>query len=64
MQTDLGMTRRVNVWVINNWQDIDSCIGTPKEALSRRAAVGRESPFTAWPSQYARRRLGQRGLSN
>jgi hypothetical protein len=25
-----------NVWVMNNWQDIDSCIGTPKEALSTR----------------------------
>jgi hypothetical protein len=21
---------------MNNWQDIDSCIGTPKEALSTR----------------------------
>ena len=22
--------------MMNNWQDIDSCIGTPKEALSTR----------------------------
>jgi hypothetical protein len=36
MQTDLGIDPAGNVWVMNNWQDIDSCIGTPKEALSTR----------------------------
>lgn len=25
-----------SVWVTNNWQDIDSCIGTPEEGLSTR----------------------------
>jgi hypothetical protein len=24
------------VWAINNWQDIDSCVGTPNESLSTR----------------------------
>jgi hypothetical protein len=36
MQTDLGIDPAGNVWVMNNWQDIDSCIGAPKEALSTR----------------------------
>ena len=36
MQTDLAIDPAGNVWVMNNWQDIDSCIGTPKEALSTR----------------------------
>ena len=36
MQTDLAIDPAGNVWVMNNWQDIDSCIGTPKEARSTR----------------------------
>jgi hypothetical protein len=36
MQTDLGIDPAGNVWVMNNWQDIDSCIGTPAEAVSTR----------------------------
>ena len=36
MQTDLAVDPAGNVWVMNNWQDIDSCIGTPSEALSTR----------------------------
>jgi hypothetical protein len=34
MQTDLAVDPAGNVWVMNNWQDIDSCFGTPPEALS------------------------------
>ena len=36
MQTDIAIDPAGNVWVMNNWQDIDSCIGTPNEALSTR----------------------------
>ena len=36
MQTDIAVDPAGNVWAMNNWQDIDSCIGTPKEALSTR----------------------------
>jgi hypothetical protein len=36
MQTDIAVDPAGNVWVMNNWQDIDSCIGTPEEALSTR----------------------------
>src|SRR5262245_30563038 len=36
MQTDLAIGPAGDVWVINNWQDIDSCFGTPNEALSTR----------------------------
>jgi hypothetical protein len=36
MQVDIGVDPAGNVWATNNWQDIDSCIGTPKEALSTR----------------------------
>ena len=33
MQTDLAIGPAGNVWVINNWQDIDSCFGNPRRAL-------------------------------
>lgn len=36
MQTDLAISPSGDVWVMNNWQDIDSCFGTPDEALSTR----------------------------
>jgi hypothetical protein len=36
MQTDLAIGPAGDVWVINNWQDIDSCFGAPDEALSTR----------------------------
>jgi hypothetical protein len=36
MQTDLAIDPAGNVWVMNNWQDIDACIGKPPEALSTR----------------------------
>jgi hypothetical protein len=36
MQVDIDIDPAGNVWVTNNWQDIDSCIGTPNEALSTR----------------------------
>jgi streptogramin lyase len=36
MQVDIGIDPAGNVWVTNNWQDIDACIGTPPEAISTR----------------------------
>jgi hypothetical protein len=36
MQTDLAIGPAGDVWVMNNWQDIGSCYGTPSEALSTR----------------------------
>ena len=42
MQTDIAIDPAGNVWVMNNWQDIDSCIGTPRKR-SRRAVAARES---------------------
>jgi len=36
MQTDIAVDPAGNVWAMNNWQDIDSCFGTPNEALSTR----------------------------
>jgi hypothetical protein len=36
MQTDIGVGPAGDVWAINNWQDIDSCVGTPNEVLSTR----------------------------
>ena len=36
MQTDLSISPSGDVWVMNNWQDIDSCFGVPNEALSTR----------------------------
>ncbi len=36
MQTDLAIGPAGDVWVMNNWQDIDSCFGVPNETLSTR----------------------------
>jgi hypothetical protein len=36
MQTDLAIGPAGDVWVMNNWQDIDSCFGIPPEAVSTR----------------------------
>ena len=36
MQTDLAVGPAGDVWVMNNWQDIDSCFGVPDETLSTR----------------------------
>jgi hypothetical protein len=36
MLTDIAVDPAGNVWAMNNWQDIDACIGTPKETLSTR----------------------------
>ncbi len=34
MQTDIAVGPAGDVWVMNNWQHIDSCFDTPPEALS------------------------------
>jgi hypothetical protein len=36
MQTDLAIGPAGDVWVMNNWQNIDSCFGVPDEVLSTR----------------------------
>ena len=39
MQTDLAVDPTGNVWVMNNWQDIDSCFGVPDEVGASGAAA-------------------------
>jgi len=36
MLTDIAVDPAGNVWAMNNWQDIGSCIGKPPEAISTR----------------------------
>ena len=36
MQTDLAIGPAGDVWVMDNWQDINSCFGNPPEGLSTR----------------------------
>jgi len=36
LQTDLAIGPAGDVWVIDNWQDVDSCFGVSDEALSTR----------------------------
>src|SRR5499427_5507461 len=36
MQVDVAVSPSGDVWVMNNWQDIDSCFGVPPEVLSTR----------------------------
>jgi streptogramin lyase len=38
MEVDVDVDPAGNVWVTNNWQDIDSCVGIPIEGLSTRCA--------------------------
>ena len=38
MQTDLAISPSGDVWVMNNWQDIDSCFPGAAEALSTRCS--------------------------
>ena len=38
MEVDVDIDPAGNVWVTNNWQDIDSCVGAPIEGLSTRCA--------------------------
>ena len=45
MQTDLAIEPAGNVWVMNNWQDIDSCFGTPKEHFDPLRRPGRGDLF-------------------
>jgi len=39
LQVDIAVDPAGNVWVGNNWQDVDSCTGTPNEALSTRCCA-------------------------
>jgi hypothetical protein len=34
MQTDLAIDPAGDVWVMNNWQEIASCVGTPADDVS------------------------------
>jgi len=34
MITDLAIDPAGNIWMMNNWQNIDSCFGTPAETAS------------------------------
>ena len=36
LQTDLAIGPAGDVWVINNWQDIETCFGVPPESISTR----------------------------
>ena len=57
LQTDIAVNPVGNVWVVNNWQDNDSCIGKPQEALSTRCGGQGASSSTEWPSLAAHHRL-------
>src|SRR5215470_5951610 len=47
MQTDLAISPSGDVWVMNNWQDIDSCFSGANSRVPERG-----------PSQDGRRRSG------
>jgi hypothetical protein len=58
--TDLAIGPAGDVWLMNNWQNIDSCFGDPDEALSTRCGGQGSSSFMAWRSRSRRRRSGRR----
>jgi hypothetical protein len=51
MQTDIAVDPAGNVWVTNNWQDVDTCYGTPQRRSLLAAAGKALSSSTAWPSR-------------
>jgi hypothetical protein len=59
MQTDIAVDPAGNVWAINNWQDIDSCVGTPNEAALARRLLGALDP-----AHRAARAMAPRVLTN
>ena len=66
MQTDLAISPAGDVWVMNNWQDINSCFGVPSEPLSTRCGgqgvtifFGMAKPVAA-PQIGPARALGER----
>jgi hypothetical protein len=66
MQTDLAISPAGDVWVMNNWQDINSCFGVPPEELSTRCGgqgvvvfFGMAKPVAA-PQIGPARPLGER----
>jgi hypothetical protein len=45
MPTGIAIGPAGDVWVINNWQDIDSCFGLPPEPVSTRCGGQRVVVF-------------------
>ena len=63
MQVDIDVDPAGNVWVTNNWQDIDSCIGTPKRPFRPAVAARASWCSMAWPSRCVPRKSDQRAGS-
>ena len=59
MQTDLAISPSGDVWVMNNWQDIDSCFGTPTKRFQPAAEDRRGGLLSAWLSRFSHRRSGR-----
>ena len=64
MQTDLAVDPAGNVWVMNNWQDIASCFGSPNEALSTRCGGQGVTIFYGMAKPVARRKSVRLGSHN
>ena len=58
MQTDLAISPAGDVWVMNNWQDINSCFGVPPEALSTRCGGQGVSIFFGMAKPVAAPQIG------
>jgi hypothetical protein len=54
MQTDIAVDPAGNVWAMNNWQDIGSCIGKPQRRSRPDAAARVSRSSTAWESRSVR----------
>jgi hypothetical protein len=55
MLIDIGVDPAGNVWVDNNWQNIDAALDRAPEPLSTLGAVRAWWFFMDWPSQSSRR---------
>jgi len=61
MQTDLAIGPAGDLWVMNNWQDIESCFGVPPEPLSIRCGGRGVTIFFAMAKPVRSPQIGPAG---
>src|SRR5262249_4020250 len=64
MQTDLAISPSGDVWVMNNWQDLDSCFRVNEALSTRCGGQGVVIFFGMAKPRCERRRSGPRGRTS
>jgi hypothetical protein len=63
MQVDVDISPSGDVWVTNNWQDIDSCYKNAADALSTRCG-GQGVTVVLWNGQAGARAANRSGATS